>query len=651
MPAVYGRPSGRFSARPAGRMPRLAVAAAVALGTGAGALLARHLWLKYKAKLEQHRRAKEHSEGECCQKSEAAIEIEDLPCSLKQQQNEVELQNSCKSEKEQQPCENGIEEKSEREVGDNETRILEDGELEEELNVDNEEPNLDVFEELKHEGNLLFKNKKYQEAIDIYEKAMDFAKTNQQIAIINQNISVSYEHLEDLNKALDFCNKSISASPNYSRAMIRKGTINHKKGNYKEAVETFYQALKNNSHIPVIDKLQESLAQLALAHIKSKMTEVNGLNNMFSRNVSNTTISRFYTGLTCDPVLDYVSKAKIEDSADKNESENKENTSPESHKKLQNVYSFIEKLDYASAYEICFTAIYDKLEDFSKEDQAIVLNFMITIEIAMNFKDLALSHYKQIIENYTHDKKFASNLKLKMLSLDISSSQTHDKIQSQLKALIDEYDKNPDIYLMLSQVKMLQGQHFATELETAKKLSNGHPFIVLQESYLKLKTVTPAAGMSVVLDQFDIFEDYIKNKPRNIACVAAELYFESLMQYEMIEKAMNFAQEFFATSNKSDNNHDAHFYYVFAEFLASLHNFKEALKVLDKGLEVDPFYDRLHHTKIAIMSASGSDEIKVAIEQMTAKCPRSILLADAIQESYMCEMRKNFGELTAPLDK
>ena len=71
-----------------------------------------------------------------------------------------------------------------------------------------------------------------------------------------------------------------------------------------------------------------------------------------------------------------------------------------------------------------------------------------------------------------------------MLSLDISSSQTHDKIQSQLKALIDEYDKNPDIYLMLSQVKMLQGQHFATELETAKKLSNGHPFIVLQESYL-----------------------------------------------------------------------------------------------------------------------------------------------------------------------
>ena len=52
-----------------------------------------------------------------------------------------------------------------------------------------------MFEELKHEGNLLFKNKKYQEAIDIYEKAMDFAKTNQQIAIINQNISVSYEHL------------------------------------------------------------------------------------------------------------------------------------------------------------------------------------------------------------------------------------------------------------------------------------------------------------------------------------------------------------------------------------------------------------------------------------------------------------------------
>ena len=62
-------------------------------------------------------------------------------------------------------------------------------------------------------------------------------------------------------------------------------------------------------------------------------------------------------------------------------------------------------MDYASAYEICFTAIYDKLEDYSKEDQAIVLNFMITIEIAMNFKDLALSHYKQIIENYTHDKK------------------------------------------------------------------------------------------------------------------------------------------------------------------------------------------------------------------------------------------------------
>ena len=101
-------------------------------------------------------------------------------------------------------------------------------------------PTSDMYSELKNEGNVLFKNEKYEEAIQKYFCCLKFCEDEDQSklrAIAYQNISAAYERLEQNENALKYCELAIENNPSYTRALVRLGCLQSKLGKNKEAVE------------------------------------------------------------------------------------------------------------------------------------------------------------------------------------------------------------------------------------------------------------------------------------------------------------------------------------------------------------------------------------------------------------------------------
>jgi DnaJ family protein C protein 7 len=82
------------------------------------------------------------------------------------------------------------------------------------------------IEKIKKEGNNLYDQKKYEEAIKVYSQALqldpDHKKYN---SIILINRSLSYQKLEKYNDAINDANLSIKINPKYARAYTKRANI------------------------------------------------------------------------------------------------------------------------------------------------------------------------------------------------------------------------------------------------------------------------------------------------------------------------------------------------------------------------------------------------------------------------------------------
>ncbi|TMS36401.1 hypothetical protein L596_003574 [Steinernema carpocapsae] len=78
-------------------------------------------------------------------------------------------------------------------------------------------------ETLKAQGNALFKEKKYEEALAKFQKAIAFnEKSNNLKAVCYQNMGAVYEYMGDLKLCVAACSKAIEVDVRYSKAYIRR---------------------------------------------------------------------------------------------------------------------------------------------------------------------------------------------------------------------------------------------------------------------------------------------------------------------------------------------------------------------------------------------------------------------------------------------
>lgn len=93
----------------------------------------------------------------------------------------------------------------------------------------------------KNEGNALFKNAKWVEAIEKYTEAIKRSPKNH---VAFSNRAACYAKLMDWQRALDDCDQCIKIEPKFTKAYIRKGRAQRVIKQYDRALATFEQGLK-----------------------------------------------------------------------------------------------------------------------------------------------------------------------------------------------------------------------------------------------------------------------------------------------------------------------------------------------------------------------------------------------------------------------
>ncbi|HHT9128765.1 MAG TPA: tetratricopeptide repeat protein [Candidatus Wujingus californicus] len=97
-------------------------------------------------------------------------------------------------------------------------------------------------------GNVFFRNKQYEEAIQMYKKSLTLKYS---YPFIYYNLGVAYEKLGMTDKAIEAYSASISRLHENTLAFNNLGTIYHKQGLYNQAIESYKQALLTNPYYPL----------------------------------------------------------------------------------------------------------------------------------------------------------------------------------------------------------------------------------------------------------------------------------------------------------------------------------------------------------------------------------------------------------------
>ena len=97
--------------------------------------------------------------------------------------------------------------------------------------------------QIKEEGNKLFADKKFSEAITKYEAALQVPQISSALrATLLSNISASYLRNENAVKARDFANQACAANPKYPKAFFRLGQACSMLNDHEEAARAFWDA-------------------------------------------------------------------------------------------------------------------------------------------------------------------------------------------------------------------------------------------------------------------------------------------------------------------------------------------------------------------------------------------------------------------------
>ena len=114
----------------------------------------------------------------------------------------------------------------------------------------------------KNEGNVCYRNGKFDEAISFYDKAIDKCpKENKtDLAIFYQNRAASYEMLRKWPKVKDDCSKSLECNPRYAKAYFRRAKAYEATNEMGECLDDvtatcILEMFQNNNTIMFADRI------------------------------------------------------------------------------------------------------------------------------------------------------------------------------------------------------------------------------------------------------------------------------------------------------------------------------------------------------------------------------------------------------------
>jgi len=178
------------------------------------------------------------------------------------------------------------------------------------------EKNLEKALELKKSGNECFKTNKFAEAIEFYNQAVEACPPHRltEMSIMYQNKAATYERLDQLEEAMQDCQKSLQANNRYGKALDRRAKLLRKQAsklpggdeNIQLKIDKLMQALEDLSmccqldgyrqdQLTFVDELLKELGSAeAVLAAKNRKPEL----------PSGHAINQYFTSFTQDPFMD-----------------------------------------------------------------------------------------------------------------------------------------------------------------------------------------------------------------------------------------------------------------------------------------------------------------------------------------------------------
>lgn len=376
---------------------------------------------------------------------------------------------------------------------------------------------LEEAQKHKNNGNVFFRDGKYDQAIAEYDKAIEMCPDSQtnDLSTFYQNRAAAYEYLQRWDAVIDDCSKALDCNKQYLKALKRRAKAYEQSKQLAEALEDVTAAC-------IIEGFQNKNTLIQADHVLKELGQAHAEEAMKERRVvmpSKYFVRNYFSSFLHDPIPNLV-------------------TASSAPKGFIKAKMLLDQGQYDEVIAACTDEIESSEADAQWKTEALLLRgtfYLLTARYPEAMADL-----DAVIEIDHHNRFYKSNALVKRASL---AMQTQPNIPEECFKYFEEAEKldpnNSDIYHHRAQVYILMERlpEAITDFEKAAALSPRSGIIEVHRCYAGYRWALLNKDHAALQKVMDDFRNAIERFPDCVEC------------YSLMAQVLSDQQEFSEADN------------------------------------------------------------------------------------------------------
>ncbi|KAL3266741.1 hypothetical protein HHI36_010902 [Cryptolaemus montrouzieri] len=352
-------------------------------------------------------------------------------------------------------------------------------------------------QKFKAEGNALFKNGKYDEAIQSYNKAIAICPPEQanDLSTFFQNRAAAYEQLKKWSAVITDCSKAIELNPKYEKALYRRAKA-------REIIKDWENCLDDVTCVCLLQNFQNQSALLMADRVLKELGKAHAQEAMKTRKIimpSKNFIKTYFSSFSEDPVGQMLLEVG----------------QPLGQGELKGFLKA--KLAFATEkYEEIVPSCTEEINS-SESDSAYIAE---SLSLRASFYFLcgqfaeAVEDLTTIIENEDYDYKIRVNALIKRASIYMQTEKLEECLNDYETAV--ELGPNiSDVFHHRGQVKLLMDKtdEAREDFQKAVTLNPNFPIAYVQKLYSDYRYALQKQDVGLLMENMDNFRKAIDKFP------------------------------------------------------------------------------------------------------------------------------------------
>ncbi|KAH8358363.1 hypothetical protein KR200_010584 [Drosophila serrata] len=426
----------------------------------------------------------------------------------------------------------------------------------------------------KNEGNICYRNGKYDEAINFYDKAIDKCPKEHRtdMAIFYQNRAASYEMLKKWSKVKEDCTASLEFNPRYAKAYYRRARA-------YEATKDMMECLDDVTATCILEMFQNNQTIMFADRVLKETGRVDAEKGMLTRIPvvpSTSFVNTYMRSFIADPLQTMELPA----------AQDTELAPAKGFLRARQAY-------LKEKYDDIIPACTEEIESSEAEAQYKVEALLMrgTFHLLCGSYTESEQDFNAILQNADADPTLRAYAYLKRAALYIQLDQREKGL-----ADFEEAEKlkpeNPDVYHQRAQILLLleQIEPALVEFDKAVRLAPNHPIAFVQKCYAEYRLSLLAGDQRRLEGVMRSFEQAIERFPSCVEC------YSLMAQVLSDQQQFNQAQEYYEKAIRLAPTNPTLIVHQAIMVLQWRGDVETAVKLLNKAIEVDPKCELAYET-------------------------------------------------------